>query len=764
MPAAKTESRGPAVTRLKITSPGVLLILAILSAGGIFLLDLFYLNPHLSGLEQAALREQAARAEYAGRLVLRAERSALIRTCAALAHDKALRQRIEQHRPDEGESAPPASLGSGAEIDLAWLSDDTGAVTWVWSAHHEEQSPSARGALVEDARAVMAQVAGLERPPEAGMCLVREAPALFARRSAATDVGPGQLWIVRLVDHRMQGSVGAAAGGEVVFVRAETLPQDGSGDEAAAQASWRSDGDNLVVAWVATDPAGKVMGYFRARLPAGHVHLQSVSARRMILIVLSLSVGLVLLVILGTHMLITGPIFRLLKRLQKLESGEGEQTDLSRNLHGEPLVLARRLESAFDKLAQMSKTDQLTGLANRRHFEEVLDCFYHQSRRYNRPLSLFVLDVDFFKAVNDTGGHQAGDELLKVVAAAINKACRRADLPARLGGDEFAVLLPETGADAAATVAQRVRDNLAEGTTRVGSLELNVTVSIGIVDLNAGEIDSPDAMISLADRALYTAKELGRNRIVQAHDLNGVGWSEGDQGAGDVNVLCKKLAGLDSEFKDLFLRAVEEIMELLEERAPHMADHARKVEYFAVLIAREMELPDRVIKRIQIAAMLHDIGMVAMPDNILLNPGSLDERQLQVVRKHPLISVRIMEGMEFLEQEIPAVRYHHERYDGKGYPEGIAGGAIPLTARILAVADSLDAMTSSRTFRKAKTRTEAVEEIRRLAGSQFDPAVVDAFLAVAARLGDDLIHVPGVAAPTKAPAPEQAPATAPQPS
>jgi HD-GYP domain-containing protein (c-di-GMP phosphodiesterase class II) len=137
--------------------------------------------------------------------------------------------------------------------------------------------------------------------------------------------------------------------------------------------------------------------------------------------------------------------------------------------------------------------------------------------------------------------------------------------------------------------------------------------------------------------------------------------------------------------------------------------------------------------------MLHDIGMAAMPDAILLNPGKLTDAQAQTMQRHALLSVRIMEGMQFLEQEIPAVRYHHERFDGKGYPEGIVGPAIPLTARILAVADCFDAMTSARTFRKAKSCPEAMKELQLASGSQFDPAVVAAFQAVAIQMGDDLI-------------------------
>jgi diguanylate cyclase (GGDEF)-like protein len=409
---------------------------------------------------------------------------------------------------------------------------------------------------------------------------------------------------------------------------------------------------------------------------------------------------------------------------------------------GERLSLARRLESAFEKLARISRTDPLTHLANRRHFEEVLERFYHQSRRYNRPLSLVMLDVDFLKAVNDAGGHRAGDELLKLVADAVKDICRKADLPARFGGDEFAILLPETLCADAQRVAERIREAVCRQPIRVRSADMNVTVSAGVTDLNAGGIDGPDAMIASADRALYTAKELGRNRVVLAHELDGLAVAAGGNGGGNVDVLYKKLAGLDGQFKGIFLQAVEEVVQVLEERDPHMADHARKVQRYAVLIAEQMELPDRVLQRIEIAAMLHDIGMLALPDAIVLAPGELTAEQAAQVRRHPLLSVRIMERMQFLEQEIPAVRYHHERCDGKGYPEGIAGAAIPLTARILAVADTFDAITSARSFRPGMSREAALAELRRAAGTQLDPSVVKAFLAVAERLGESLMEAP----------------------
>jgi HD-GYP domain-containing protein (c-di-GMP phosphodiesterase class II) len=282
---------------------------------------------------------------------------------------------------------------------------------------------------------------------------------------------------------------------------------------------------------------------------------------------------------------------------------------------------------------------------------------------------------------------------------------------------------------------------VSERVLNVKGTTAKVTLSIGITDLNSGEIDSPGAMVSLADRALYSAKEMGRDRVVQAHDLDGLTWPGSTENNGNVDVLCRKLAGLDSQIKDLFVFAVEEVVEILEQRDPHMAMHARKVQHCSVLIAKEMGLPPCVIKRLEIAAMLHDIGMIAMPDSVLLCPDQLNEQQLQVLRRHPLLSVRIMEGMEFLEQEIPAVRYHHERFDGKGYPEGLAGAQIPLTARVLAVADGFVAITSPRTFRGARAPEDAIREIQEAAGTQFDPAVVEAFAAVAQRLGDKLMGV-----------------------
>jgi diguanylate cyclase (GGDEF)-like protein len=739
------------MVRFKLTSPGVLLILAVLAAGGIFLLDTFFLRPHIDAQQDAALQEQAVKTRRATQTALQEEQEELRRCAVSLAEDLDIVRSFSNPNPAGASSGRLDDFMRGVmdrvDISHAWLIARSGRVVASWPTAKQGQDS---GQPDEPGTGGPPEPTGVAaRGAAEGLIQLADGPAVFAQcpvPSLEQDANcAGCLMLTRPLDARQMEKFSKLSDCKVVLVSGSKLPAGVLDKNSAELPAWLTSQEQMAVAWAAKDVSGQSIGYFLATVPVTHIQRQTVTSRRMILIVLSLSVGLALLVILGSHMLVTGPVVRLLERLQRLDAGEGSVQSLARNLHGEPLMLARRLENAFEKLAHISKTDQLTSLANRRHFEEVLECFYHQARRYNRPMSLLVMDVDFFKAVNDSGGHQAGDDVLKLVAGAIEEACRKADLPARFGGDEFAVLLPETAAVDAEAVAERIRQAVDKLPIRVGGTEFHVTMSVGIADLNSGEINSPGAMLGLADRALYAAKQNGRNCAVQAHNLheNALDRRQPTEDS-KINLLSKKLAGLDSQFKDLFLLAFDQVMAILEQRDPHMADHTRKVQHYAAVIGKEMELAERVIKRIEIAAMMHDLGMVAMPDSILLCPGLLSEEQMRIMRRHPLLSVRIMERMEFLEQEIPAVRYHHERFDGKGYPEGISGAAIPLTARILSVADAFDAMTSPRTYRTAKTLAEAIGEITRGSGTQFDPTVISAFMSAADRLGEELMHVPGI--------------------
>lgn len=724
---------------IRLTSPGILLIFAVAAAGGIFLVDLFFLQPHVASQEEAALYDQAAKVERATGLVLTGQHDVLHRLCT----DWALRIRLKgllRTKTSQKEFAAFARDTFGpAGIDFTYLTNEAHRSALTWPA--DSLSDVTIAALTRIRHSKLPVQGTDERPLT--VINLSDGAALVARQTIldGSDNSKvlGCLSVLKRLDSQLMARAGKAIDGELTFIDSTWLPRAAPDNVVASRVYWAMSEDKLAVAWLVHDLGGKAVGYLRATVPVGHVYRQARASRRTVLIVLSLSMGLILLIIMGVHILIAGPVVRLMGRLQQIESGQADKEGLTENLHGEPLAVARRLESAFDKLDHMSKTDQLTGLANRRHFQEMLNCSFEQAKRYNRPLSVMVLDLDFFKAVNDSVGHLAGDNLLKAAASSISNACRKADLAARFGGDEFAILLPESSTADVCPVAKRIRESISKCSIRGRNLSVKVTISIGIADLNSGAADSAEALMNLADRALYAAKGLGRNRTILASNLNDLAWTDSWKDEGKVDLLCKKLAGLDTQFKDLFIRAVEEVVEVLEERNPHMVDHARRAKRYALLIAQEMELPDRLIKHLSGAAMLHDIGMLALPDSILLCPNTLDEQQWQVVRRHPLIGARIMVGMEFLEQEIPTVKYHHERYDGKGYPEGLVGAEIPLPARILAVADAFSAMTSSRAFRDRRTSEEALKELQDQAGKQFDPVVVEAFLGVAERLGNKLV-------------------------
>lgn len=719
--------------KIKFTSPLVLLLITVLAIGSIFALDKFYLHPYVENQAADALLEEARSCNSAIYTSFLKEQFYLEQTCKNWL--------INVKKPTKTANGKIESFLKEADLDAAIITDKSGRVVRYWPDSIKQPLP-ADFQVSRDAK-------------RKGFIMLNSKPAFFANHDFTDNVSgkPNEFkwWFFRFLSQENIRKITLFLIDpelKLHFINdrktAESLPSNVD----TPQYSVKEQTGELVVNWPVQDLHGKKIGYFSAELPVQPSRLQAIGARRMILITIILSIGIILAVILGTNIIFIGPVIRLLRRLQKIEPETELSDDLTRGLHGEPKIIADKLLSAMRELAFISKTDQLTGLSNRRHFEEMLEAFYEQALRYKRPLSLITLDIDFFKAVNDAGGHATGDKLLKLISKAITKASRRADLPGRQGGDEFSVLLPETTVDQAKAVASRIQKIVSSKPTNVNGLELNVTLSIGIADLNCGAIHNQDDLFNLADKALYKAKERGRNCIVLASEISQTATDQ-QNSEPKKGMLQKKLAGLNTQFKDLFLVAIGEIVDMLEQRDRHMADHARKVKYYSRLIGKEMGLPDRLVQRIEIAAMLHDIGMMLLPDTILLSPGNLNEEQKAQMRMHPLLSVQMMQGMEFLEQEIPAVRYHHERFDGKGYPDGLAGPAIPLTARILSIADCFDAITSPRAYRDAMDPKTAVTELQKGAGSQFDPAVITALTSVWNKLGERIIDIPNLQEPSQ---------------
>jgi diguanylate cyclase (GGDEF)-like protein/putative nucleotidyltransferase with HDIG domain len=353
---------------------------------------------------------------------------------------------------------------------------------------------------------------------------------------------------------------------------------------------------------------------------------------------------------------------------------------------------------------RLALTDPLTGLGNHRHFHERLERELRHAHERRLPLTLCLVDVDDFKRINDRFGHPAGDRVLSQLAARL----RQTGEAFRLGGDEFALLLPGYDENDALTAATSVVD-------RISALHLDqlgsVTVSAGVATSPAHAADR-DELIRLADSALYWAKEYGKNRV-RAYRPDVIELAE-----------LKRLAsGPDRAAR---FRAAASLARAVDARDVYTGSHSQRVADLAARTARRLGLPEEEVELTRLAASLHDLGKLAIPEEILRKPGPLTDPERMVLERHPQIGFRMLESLG-VDPVAEWVLHHHERWDGSGYPDGLPGDEIPLGARIIFVADAYDAMTSERVYRRRVAPEQAIAELKRCAGSQFDPGIVNAF-------------------------------------
>jgi diguanylate cyclase (GGDEF)-like protein/putative nucleotidyltransferase with HDIG domain len=369
-----------------------------------------------------------------------------------------------------------------------------------------------------------------------------------------------------------------------------------------------------------------------------------------------------------------------------------------------------RMSDLLQSLTDAAHRDALTSLLNRRGFEEVFDSELERARRSDAIFSLIVGDLDHFKRVNDQLGHGAGDDALRRVAEALRETKRSFDSAARVGGEEFAILAPDTDEHGAYILAERTRVEI-EQAFRNASVPLTVSFGIVCFPLHG---QTAEALLQAGDQALYAAKRLGRNRsVISSAEVPGI--------------LARAPHGHHADNVELAM--LLNLAEALDVRDSGNTTHCHRVARFAELIARELGLPPGAVERVRIAGILHDVGRVGVPDDLFKKRGPLSETEWAFVRSHPEVGARMVETTEF-EEIGDWIHHHHERPDGSGYPDGLAGEEIPLEAEILAVADAYEAMTSERSYRPALDTERASLELRRGSGSQFDREVVDAFLRV----------------------------------
>jgi diguanylate cyclase (GGDEF)-like protein/PAS domain S-box-containing protein/putative nucleotidyltransferase with HDIG domain len=407
--------------------------------------------------------------------------------------------------------------------------------------------------------------------------------------------------------------------------------------------------------------------------------------------------------------------------------------------HGLPIGAEKRLvrfaelvalgignAQARAELVAMATTDPLTGLGNHRAFHERLTAEVDRAVRHGRELSLVTLDIDHFKSVNDTFGHPVGDQVLVELARRLGHEARLGDTVARLGGEEFGWLLPETSRLEAWEAAERLRLAIAgEPFAEAGQL----TVSVGVCDLALAGTQTE--LVRLADAALYWAKRHGRD-ITFLYTPEVVGSL--DQGES-----TDRLARAQT------LQSVRVLARAVDARDPSTMAHSERVAKLAAQIAIAMGWRGPDVARLREAGLLHDVGKIGIPDAVLLKPGRLTLDEMDHVRTHSVMGAGIVAGV-LDDEQTRWVRAHHERWDGAGYPDGMFGDRIPDGARILAVADSWDTMTSDRPYKAAIPPQQAMAECISESGKQFAPEVVLALQTVVGTEGELVVDATGAPA------------------
>lgn len=383
-----------------------------------------------------------------------------------------------------------------------------------------------------------------------------------------------------------------------------------------------------------------------------------------------------------------------------------------------------RVSKLQERLRHAALTDALTGLWNHAQFRELLDREFARTRRYGGVASLLMLDLDHFKVINDTYGHEIGNLVLEAVARHLLDMVRDTDVVARYGGEEFAVICPATHLDDATRLAERIRQTIPQNVRVTTCTDLSVTASIGAACTSDPRVTSVRDLIDQADQALYLGKHRGRNRVVRADAIQD-SWPTPQVEHSEVDRLRRQVVALNAQAQQLCLQSICSLVQALETRDGFTAWHSRNTTFYATDLAEATGLPQPLRTAITNAGMLHDLGKIGVPDGILQSTTPLTEVQAAVLRQVPLITCKILEPLRIFETETLIIRHLRERFDGTGYPFGLCGTVIPVGSRLLAVAEAFDALTSERPYRPGLNEQEALRVIQAEASRQFDPQFTD---------------------------------------
>ncbi|HYF83392.1 MAG TPA: diguanylate cyclase [Clostridia bacterium] len=397
------------------------------------------------------------------------------------------------------------------------------------------------------------------------------------------------------------------------------------------------------------------------------------------------------------------------------ESYSQEEIDLLYTLVNNAAVVIENAKM-YEEAKQQAITDGLTKLYNHRYFHEVLGQLIHD--KIYKVFSVAMIDVDLFKLYNDLYGHSAGDKALARLAEVIREATRQEDIIARYGGEEFAVIFPNIegyeSLKAIDAIRKAVETNLFSDS---GSNEL-LTISVGVANYPK-DGKAAEELLECADGAMYTAKRSGRNQSVLYSKKDELNYGRGH------NLETEKM---QNSIRSSYFSAIYALAATIDAKDHYTYGHSENVSSYAVALAKAAGFGEGRIDIVKNAGLLHDIGKVGIPESILTKADKLTKEEFDIMKRHVDISISIIKHVPGLIKVIPAIMSHHERYDGKGYPRGIAGENIPIESRCLCIVDAFDAMTTDRPYRKALSVEQAIYELKLYSGTQFDPQLVEVFV------------------------------------
>lgn len=367
----------------------------------------------------------------------------------------------------------------------------------------------------------------------------------------------------------------------------------------------------------------------------------------------------------------------------------------------------------IQELKSLANEDGLTGVYNHRYFHDILRTKIIFSEKEKTPVSVIFIDIDYFKHYNDLYGHQKGDEVLRIIGSLLKKNVRKEDIVARYGGEEFSIILPDTSENDAILIAEAIRKTIEEayfeGEENQPSGKLTVSLGISVYPEKA---KNDVELIKSADDALYRAKFFRKNRVETY-----------------TSILDELKKDIEEEHIDL-ITSIKTLISVINAKDRYTYGHIERVVFYCRLLADKINLSEEDRNALIYGAYMHDIGKINIAKEILIKQMPLNNDEWEALKLHPANGVEIIEPVKSLENIIPLILHHHERYDGKGYPDNLKGEDIPYLARILTVVDSFDAMTSNRPYNKRKTYKEGIDELIRCSASQFDPNIVNSFIEV----------------------------------